>query len=198
MVSGTVVHEYFPGTAFIASCGDEAEPLDHRGYPLHFAEWLAADHTLPQTLQILSPFVRIHPAHPGGRSRDWPLTHQGLLLGVAIGLPPQATPPPGFCWCDQSRSERVAFHRATHRQKMFIGLYDKGFEAALIEMSCSHRLPMGMPPLRMGEREPVHEARQVAILSWLNDEIPVVGHDAVGRRIETRSQACVNTRSNAL
>ncbi len=67
---------------------DEAEPLDHCGHPLQFAEWLTADHTLPQTPQRLSRFIRIHPAHPIGRSRDWPLTHQGLLRSIAVCLPP--------------------------------------------------------------------------------------------------------------
>ena len=78
-MSGTVFHEYFPGTAFISDRGDEAEPFDHCGYPLQFAEWLTADHTLPQLPQFPFPFVRIHPTHPVDRSRDGPLTDQGLL-----------------------------------------------------------------------------------------------------------------------
>lgn len=138
-MSGTVLHEYFPGTAFIAYRGDEAEPLDHRGRPLQFAEWLTADYTLPQTPQLLSPFVRIQPAHPVGRSRDGPLTHQGLLLGVAIGLPPQATPLPDFRSLNQSSSEYVALYVAAHRQQMLVRLDHEGFEPALIEMSCSSR-----------------------------------------------------------
>jgi len=140
-VSGTVFHEYFPGTAFIAYRGDETEPLDRRGHPFQFAEWLTADHTLPQTPQLLSRFVRIHPAHPIGRSRDWPLTHQGLLRGVSVGLSPQATPLPGFRSFNQSSSECVALHVATHCHQMLVRLDYEGFKPALIEMSCSHRLP---------------------------------------------------------
>ena len=83
-VSGTVFHEYFPGTAFISDRGDEAESFDHCGDPLQFAEWLTADHTLPQLPQFPFPFVHIHPTHPVGRSRDGPFADQGLLQGVSV------------------------------------------------------------------------------------------------------------------
>jgi hypothetical protein len=62
---------------------------------------------------------------------------------------------------------------------MFARLGHERFEPALIEMSVSHHLPMGMPPLRMGEGEPIHEARQIAILSGPDDKMPMVGLDAV-------------------
>jgi hypothetical protein len=41
------------------------------------------------------------------------------------------------------------------------------------------RVAMLLPPLRMGQREPVHALWQVAIPLWPDDGIPVVGHDAV-------------------
>jgi hypothetical protein len=36
-----------------------------------------------------------------------------------------------------------------------------------------------MPPLRLGQHEPVHESLQVAVPPRPGDEMPVVGHDAV-------------------
>lgn len=181
-VSGTVSREDFAGTAFLAYRGDESESLDHRHHPLSLAKRLTADHTLPQTLQLLSLFIRIHPAQPVGRSRDGPVTHQGLLMGVSVGRPPQATPPPGFRPLHQSSPEGVALHVPAHRQQMLVGLDHEGFEPPLIQMPCSDRLPMGMPPLRMGERQPAHESRQVTILSRPDDEMPVVRHDTVGQQ----------------
>ena len=178
-MSGTVFYDDFPGTTFISYRGDEAEPFDHRGHPLQFAEWPAADHTLPQTPQFPFPFVRIHATNPVGRSRDGPLTYQRLLLGISAGLSPQATPPPGFCLFHQSRAECVALHVATHRQQMLLRLDHEGFEPALIEVSCSDRLPMGMPPLCMGEGEPVHEPGEIAVPSRPDDEMPVIGHNTV-------------------
>ena len=36
-----------------------------------------------------------------------------------------------------------------------------------------------MVALGMGQREPMHERRDVPVLSWTDDQVPVVRHDAV-------------------
>jgi hypothetical protein len=40
---------------------------------------------------------------------------------------------------------------------------------------------MLMPPLRMGQCEPIHEPREIPILSRPDHEMPVIRHDTVGQ-----------------
>jgi len=94
-------------------------------------------------------------------------------MSSAIGYSTATLPPA------QPVQPGVRYAPRSDTQQMLVRLGHERFEPALIEMSCSHRLPMGMPPLRMGERESVLQSRQIAILSGPDDEMPVVGHDAV-------------------
>ena len=48
-------------------------------------------------------------------------------------------------------------------------------------MPFSDAVAMLMPPLRMRERQPVHETGEIAIPSRPHHEMPVIRHDAVGQ-----------------
>jgi len=62
---------------------------------------------------------------------------------------------------------------------MFIGFHRERLEAALIQMAAADVLVMGVPALRVGQRQPVHEIGEFAIAFGPKDEVPVVGHQAV-------------------
>jgi hypothetical protein len=49
-------------------------------------------------------------------------------------------------------------------------------------MAAANVLVMGMPPLRMGQGQPMHEIGQVAILLRPKHEVPMVGHQAIGQQ----------------
>src|SRR5262249_59952269 len=62
---------------------------------------------------------------------------------------------------------------------MLISLNGKGLVSSLIEMSAADILIVGMPALRVREREPVHEVGQLAVGAWPQQEVPVIGHEAI-------------------
>ena len=62
---------------------------------------------------------------------------------------------------------------------MGIRLNQKRFEAPLIQMPAARRVPMRMPALGVRQRQPGHEPRQVAISERPQNEMPVIGHEAI-------------------
>lgn len=64
---------------------------------------------------------------------------------------------------------------------MAVVLDRERIEPALVEVARPGGMAMGMPALGMGHRQPSHESGQVAIASGPEDEVEVVGHDAVGQ-----------------
>ena len=135
---------------------DEAEPLDHCGHPLQFAEWLTADHTLPQTPQRLSRFIRIHPGPPNrvGRAIGHALTKVRSRSIRRMLFRHRLRPRPRFRPFNQSSSGVRCAPRSDSTVTRCSSVWTTtGSETALIEMSCSHRLPIGMPPLRMGQKK---------------------------------------------
>jgi hypothetical protein len=51
----------------------------------------------------------------------------------------------------------------TDGQQILAGFDREGFEAALIDMTRSNRVPMMLvPPLRMREGKPIYEAREIS------------------------------------
>ena len=41
---------------------------------------------------------------------------------------------------------------------------------------------LGMPPSRVRVGEPTHELSQISVLLWVEDEMPVIGHQAIGQQ----------------
>ena len=57
-------------------------------------------------------------------------------------------------------------------------------------MPLSYRLLRHMPTSGVCIREPAHECRKVAILSRIQDQMPVVGHQAVRKEAHTKLVDC--------
>mgnify|MGYP001187413998 CR=1 FL=1 len=73
----------------------------------------------------------------------------------------------------------IAFHMAHDRQKVCIGLNRKRFEATLIDRSGFRPVVVGMPALRRRYGDPPQRLRQFSILTMSDQEVPVLGHQAV-------------------
>jgi hypothetical protein len=93
---------------------------------------------------------------------------------------------------DQPCTHRIPFDVTTDRQHILSGFDGKGLEASLIDMPFSYAVSMLMPPLRMREGQPIHEARKIPVLSGPDDEMPVIRHDTVGQE----SHCCSRTGLN--
>lgn len=59
-----------------------------------------------------------------------------------------------------------------------IVLHRKTLEAALVQVPMPHRRVCLLPPLRVRQRQPAHELRELALLAWEEHQVPVIGHDA--------------------
>ena len=62
---------------------------------------------------------------------------------------------------------------------MLVFLDGERFEASLVEMPSSLRMEKGVPTHRMGVREPTEKAGKLLIRFGTDDEVPVIGHDAI-------------------
>jgi hypothetical protein len=94
---------------------------------------------------------------------------------------PQAAPAPVFGPLRKAGRKGVSFDIATHAMQMPIVLHRKRFETPLIEMSTPNGLFTEVVSLRVGQSEPSDESRQVSILPWPQDKMPVIRHDAVAQ-----------------
>jgi hypothetical protein len=65
---------------------------------------------------------------------------------------------------------------------MLIRLDRERFETPLIQMTASNILIMRMPSLRMGQRQPMPEIGQLAILAGPQHQVPMVWHQAIGEQ----------------
>jgi len=92
-------------------------------------------------------------------------------------------------------AQRVAFHVPAHDQEMVVHLNRKRLEPSLVQVAAAGGLMMGMPELGVRLGESAGEARQVAVAARPDDQVPVVGHEAVGE--QPHGQAWCNTCSNA-
>jgi hypothetical protein len=63
---------------------------------------------------------------------------------------------------------------------VFIGLYGKRFEAALINRACPGSVVVNMPALRMRDRDPPQYLGEFSIMSRPEEEMPVIWHQAIG------------------
>ena len=82
---------------------------------------------------------------------------------------------------NQLRSQRIALHISCDRQEVFIGLYGKRFEAALIDRAGPGSVVVNMPALRMRDRDPPQYLGEFSIMSRPEEEMPMIRHQTIGR-----------------
>lgn len=96
----------------------------------------------------------------------------------------KASETPVLCSRNQSRGQRVAFDIATDDEKVVIALNWKVFESALVQVTLSNGLVMGMVPRGMRHRHPVLQAPHLAIFPRRKDHVPMIGYPLVGEEFD--------------
>ena len=132
-----------------------------RSDPGFAAERLAALHTATQRRQLRLRLRLIHMPQPRRRPGQRPLAQRRT-----IGNSPtrgQTPPKPLFGPTHQSRSKCITLHIAADRPIMVILRNGKRFVSALIQRPAADVSVMGMPALRVRERQPVNEIRKFAV-----------------------------------
>ena len=70
-------------------------------------------------------------------------------------------------------------HRLDPQSLHCEGLPYRGLDAPLVEVPRAGRMAVRVPPLRVSEGQPAHEERQVAVSVGPEQEVEVIGHQAI-------------------
>ncbi len=178
-VSGTVVLPWAP-----AGAQRRLKPQAfHRSLdPAGAAKGGTAIDRAAQGLELGLILRSINPLCPVARARERPCTEKCARLGVAVGVAPKTAPTPILGPFHEPRAQGVSLYVATDRQEVGVGLHQKGLESALVEMATAGASPMGMPALGVGERHKAHEGRQIPIVTGPQEQMPMIGHEAIGEQ----------------
>ena len=83
---------------------------------------------------------------------------------------------------DQTRSQGVAFDIAAYLEEMVVLLDWKGLEPALIQVTCTNIVIMGVPTLRVRQGQPMAKSGQLAIASRPKHQMSMVGQQAISQQ----------------
>ncbi len=101
---------------------------------------------------------------------------------AALDPPCQTRPRPPFGAPHQLSAQGVAFDVSANGEKVLVFLNGEGLEAALVERPGTAAVVVRMPTHGMGQGQPVEEIREFAVLMRPENEVEVVGHEAVGQQ----------------
>ena len=65
---------------------------------------------------------------------------------------------------------------------MVVGLHGEGFETTLVMVPGTGGMVMGVPALGVSQGQPLHELGEVAIAAWPEQEVEMIGHQAIGQQ----------------
>jgi len=103
-------------------------------------------------------------------------------------LPAMETPPtPRFRTLHEIGSQGVSLDVATNGQEMLIVLGGERLEAALVHVSAARAVPVRVPSLSVGQRQPTGESRQFAVFPRPDHQVPMIGHHAVSQQPHFRA-----------
>jgi hypothetical protein len=102
-------------------------------------------------------------------------------LPLPMHRSPKATPAPVFRTPDKVAAQRIPFDVTRDGQKVGVALHHERFEAPLVKMAGSRTGAIGMTPLGVSERNKAHVPGEIAILTWPEQKVPVVGHYTPGK-----------------
>ena len=73
-------------------------------------------------------------------------------------------------------------HVAAHRVEVFVILYWKRFEPALVDVPATGGVSMCVPSLCMRERQPASKFRKLLVQAGLHNQMPVIRHQALAKQ----------------
>jgi hypothetical protein len=153
-VSGTVVLAW---PAAVLERRFQPELLHDALHPCGAPKGLTTRRRLSQALQFRGWLRAIHPPSPVLGTRHRPGGQQLLRRLAAVGPPSEARPRPRFRTLTQACPQRIPLHIAADGQEVVVLLDQERFEPPLVDMPRADGMPMGVPPLGMGQRQPAHE-----------------------------------------
>jgi hypothetical protein len=173
----------------------QTEPGRHRCLPRLRPERLAPLDA-PKDRFLLARAKRpVDPSRPIPRPLDRPRSQCGSLRRVLRPARLEAPPLPVLCPLHQVGPQSVSLDIAAHRQEMLVRLHGEGLEPPLIEVSGTGRPVVGVPALGMCHGEPAHKAGEVAVLARPEQEMEVVGHQAVSQQSHVVAGDCLGQNS---
>jgi hypothetical protein len=95
---------------------------------------------------------------------------------------PQAPPSPILGPARQAGEQRVSLYVAANGEEVLVGLHGERLETTLVQMTGAGGLVMGVPPLGMGQGQPLHELGQVPIAAGPEQEVEVIGHQEISQQ----------------
>ncbi len=110
---------------------------------------------------------------------DRPTTQPRLRICVAGKASCQAPPWPILGPLRQPSPHRVSLHVAADGQKMVVGLHGEGFETTLVKVAGTGGVVMGVLSLGVSQGQPQHELGEVTIAARPEQEVEMIGHQAV-------------------
>ena len=94
----------------------------------------------------------------------------------------QTSPTPLLGTFAKARAQGVAFDVPQRGQVMIVILDGKCLEAALIKVPAAGGVPMGVPALRVGVRQPTKELGQLASAARPKQKMPMVRHQTIAQQ----------------
>ena len=94
----------------------------------------------------------------------------------------QAAPWPVFGSLDQVCPQGVPLDVATGREQVLVALHRERLETALVDVPAAPAVAVRVPALRVGQRQPADKPREFAVPARPDDQMPVVGHHAIGQQ----------------
>lgn len=110
----------------------------------------------------------------GWRGKEFP------LCARAVQAEPCTSPPPLLGFWNEFRSNGVALDVFEDGKKVGVVLYKERFVSALIQRSGAGSSSASMDVACMGIGEAMHKEPELAVVLWIQDEVPVVWHERVG------------------
>jgi len=132
-------------------------------------------------------FLRLRAVQPlqiVRRRLHGPRAEDRLAVGISIQPGVSAGPGPVLGPFYQGGSLGVPLHVANQRHEMLVSLDRERFIAALVKVAVPHRPGVGAIALRVGQRNPLQEFRQLAVASGIKHQMPMVRHQAVSEKAD--------------
>jgi hypothetical protein len=148
--------------------------------PGHVPKRRPTPHRTPQRRQLARRLDPVDVLQPTQRQGQGPAVQQ--IQTPTLDPPCQTRPRPPFGPQHQMGTQGVAFDITANDEKVIVLLDRKALEAALVERTGAAAVVVGVPPHGMRQGQPVQEVGQLAVLLRPQDEVEVVGHEAIGQQ----------------
>ena len=107
-----------------------------------------------------------------------------MLVVGAVAFDPEAAVAPVFGAVDEFGAEGIALDVADDFEQVRVALDGEGFVGALVKVAVACGVAVFVPASDVCDGEALHELAELGVGGGLEDQVPVVGHDAVGEELD--------------